>query len=76
MTNNSRCNYNMKKSSGRRNYFTGRNIIEWYQRTRGAKRIRKGGQTILGRKWNCLCGQKNLCTEQQKNQEEDFIGKS
>ena len=67
MTNNGSSNNDMEKSSGRRNHFTRRNTMEWCQRTRGAKRIRKGRQTILGRKWNCLCEQKDLCAKQQEN---------
>ena len=31
----------MEKSSGRRNYFTRRNMMEWYQITRGTKKLEK-----------------------------------
>jgi len=39
----------MEKSSGRRNYFTRRNMMEWYQITRGTKKLEKeDGQSWEG----------------------------
>ena len=53
----------MKKSSGRRNYFTGENMMKQHQRTRDSQRIGKGRQSILRRKQNHLYRQKDLYTE-------------
>ena len=61
----------MKKPSGRRNHFIGRNMIEWDKRTRSTQGIIKGRQTIMGRRWNHLCEWKNLCVKQPKNQGEN-----
>jgi len=60
MANNSRDRDNTGKLSDRRNYYIGRNTMKWDKRTGSTKRIGKGRWTIIGRKWNCLYGRKNL----------------
>jgi len=53
----------MKKPSGRKNHFIGRNTIKWNKRTRSAQRTGEGRWTIMGREWNRLCGWMNLCAK-------------
>jgi len=53
----------MKKSSGRRNHFIKRDMMKWNERIRSDQGTRKRRWSILGRRWNCLCGWKNLCAE-------------
>ena len=74
-TNHSGNKNDMKKPSDRRNHYIGRDMIEWNERTRSTQGIGKGRWTSMGRRWNCLCGWKNLHTEQPENQREDTSGK-
>jgi len=74
-TNHSGNKNDMKKPSDRRNHYIGRDMIEWNERTRSTQGIGKERWTSMGRRWNCLCGWKNLHTEQLENQREDTSGK-
>ena len=56
-TNNSKDRNDTRKLGGKRNHYIGRNTMKWNKRTG------KGRQTIMGGKWNCLCGWKNLYTK-------------
>ena len=59
----------------RRNHYIGRDMTEWNERTRSTQGIGKGRQTSMGRRWNCLCGWKNLYTKQPEDQREDTLEK-
>ena len=65
---NSRDKDDTKKPSGRRNHSIRRNTTKWNKRTRSIQRTGEGRWTIMGREWNCLCGQMNLCAKQSKYQ--------
>jgi len=54
--NNSGDRNDTRKLSGRRNYYIGRNMTKWDKRTESTKRTGKERWTIMGRRWNCLCG--------------------
>ena len=54
---------NTEKSSGGKDYTNRRNTKKWYQRIRSDKGTRERRQSILERKWDCICEQKDLCAE-------------
>ena len=70
-TDNSRDKYDTKKPSGKRNHSSERNMMKWNKRTRSMQRTGEERWTIMGREWNHLCRQMNLCAKQSKDQEKN-----
>ena len=69
-TDNSRDKYDTKKPSGKRNHSSERNMMKWNKRT-SMQRTGEERWTIMGREWNHLCRQMNLCAKQSKDQEKN-----
>ena len=74
--NHSRSNNVKEDDHNRQARDIGRNQKKQHQRMRSNLSVGKEQWIVMGRRWNCIYGRKNICPKQQEAQREDPTRKS